>query len=142
MYEQASVVSIKKDGMVKVTCGSSACANCKTSAFCSTKDREFEAYNKTGNSLNSGDVVELYLPPGKTIFAGFIALLLPVLLFPLGYYLPVILKLSVGEGIQILFGLGGIAVGFLIGRLFSKIKGKDYIPEITRLVEGAEQASE
>ena len=142
MYEQASVVSIKKDGMVKVTCGSSACASCKTSAFCSTKDREFVAYNKTGNSFNTGDVVELYIPPGDTIFAGFIALLLPVLLFALGRYHGVILKLSVGEGIQILFGLGGIALGFVIGRLFSKIKGSDYIPEITRLIEGVEQVSE
>lgn len=142
MYEQASVVSIKEDGMVKVTCGSSACASCKTSAFCSTKDRQFSAYNKTGGPLNAGDVVELYLPPGKTIFAGFIALLLPVLLFPLGYYLPTIFKLNVGEGIQILLGLGGIAVGFLIGRLFSKVKGREYIPEITRLLEEVSPADE
>ncbi|HHU88388.1 MAG: SoxR reducing system RseC family protein [Sphaerochaetaceae bacterium] len=142
MYEQASVVSIEENGMVKVTCGSSACNSCKSSTFCSTKDREFTAYNKTGSPLSAGDVVELYLPPGKTVFAGFIALLLPVLLFPLGYYLPTILKINVSEGIQILFGLGGIALGFLLGRLFSKVKGREYIPEITRIVEEESQVEE
>ncbi|MFA7371049.1 MAG: SoxR reducing system RseC family protein [Sphaerochaetaceae bacterium] len=136
MYEQASVIKIEKDGMVTVACGSSACASCKAGAFCRTKDREFNAYNKTGKALKSGDIVELFLPPGKTIFAGFIALLLPVLLFPLGYYIAPLLGLNVSEGIQILFGIIGIAVGFLIGRLFSKVKGKEYIPTVTRVIQG------
>jgi sigma-E factor negative regulatory protein RseC len=81
-----------------------------------------------------GDKVEIYLPPGKAITAGFIALLVPILLFPVGYYLPTLITQSAGEGIKIISGLIGIGIGFLISRLFSKAKSKEYTPEVTRVV--------
>jgi positive regulator of sigma E activity len=80
-------------------------------------------------------MVELYLPPGKTVLAGFVALLVPVLLFPVGYSLPSALVADVGEGVRIISGIGGIAGGFMISRIFSKAKAKEYIPKITRVID-------
>lgn len=135
MYEQASVISIHNSKVVKVTCETAGCANCHASSFCNTKGKSFLAHNHSGSQLNIGDVVELYLPPGKTIFAGFITLLVPIILFPIGYYLPSWLHFSESEVVSVLLGLAAIGVGFLISRLFSKIKGHDYIPQITRILE-------
>lgn len=134
MYEQASVISIQKDGKITVSCQTQSCANCKSSSFCGAKGKHFIAYNGTNTELSIGDNVELFLPPGKTVIAGFVALLLPVLLFPLGYYFPLLFTQQVHEGIQIIGGIGGIAIGFLISRIFSKTKAKEYTPEITRIL--------
>jgi positive regulator of sigma E activity len=61
--------------------------------------------------------------------------LVPVLLFPIGYYLPSAFVADVREGIRILSGIGGIAVGFMISRIFSKAKAKEYVPKITRIID-------
>ena len=134
MYEHASVISIRNKDIITVSCETDTCANCKAGSFCATKGKTFNAHNGTGENLSVGDKVEIYLPPGKTITAGFIALLVPILLFPVGYYLPTLIAQSAGEGLKIISGLIGIAVGFLISRSFSKAKSKEYTPEITRVV--------
>lgn len=141
MYEQASVISIRNDGTITVSCQTQSCENCKAGAFCATKGKHFIAYNGTNTELTIGDTVELYLPPGKTVFAGFMTLLVPVILFPIGYYLPVLFNAGVQEGIRVMGGLVGIAVGFLISRKFSKLKAKEYTPEITRIIQTEEKMS-
>lgn len=139
MYEQAAVVSITDTHTIKVSCDTQACQNCQAGSFCSTKGKTFVAHNKTGTNLAIGDTVELYLPPGKTIAAGFIALLVPILLFPVGYYLPSLFSQNASEYMRIISGIGGIAIGFLISRAFSKAKSKEYTPEITRIIKSASQ---
>jgi sigma-E factor negative regulatory protein RseC len=134
MYEQASVVSVSHNEMVTVMCATEACEHCHAGSLCSTKGKTFVARNRTGSQLKSGDTVELYLPPGKTITAGFIALLVPILLFPVGYYLPSLFAGNTTEGIRIVLGIAGIAVGFAISRGFSKLKSDEYTPEITRIL--------
>ena len=138
MYEQATVVAVKSDTAIEVSCKTEACANCHAGAFCSTKGKTFVARNATEKTLHSGDTVELYLPPGKTIFAGFIALLVPILLFPVGYYLPSLFNPTTGEGVRVITGIGGIALGFLISRLFSRSRSDEYTPEITKVIEESE----
>ena len=139
MYEQATVLAVKNNNTIEVSCKTEACANCHAGAFCSTKGKTFVARNATERALHSGDLVELYLPPGKTIFAGFIALLVPILLFPVGYYIPSLFNPATGEGLRVITGIGGIAVGFLISRLFSKSRSNEYTPEITKVIEDSEQ---
>lgn len=135
MYEHASVLSLQDNGVVTVMCQTAGCENCKAGSFCATKGKTFIAQNDTEQTISVGDMVELYLPPGKTVLAGFVALLVPVLLFPVGYYLPSALVADVGEGVRIISGIGGIAVGFMISRIFSKAKAKEYIPKITRVID-------
>ncbi|MGI6432334.1 MAG: SoxR reducing system RseC family protein [Sphaerochaetaceae bacterium] len=135
MYEQASVVSIQTNGLITVSCQSAGCESCAAGALCNTKGKTFVAHNHAEELLNVGDTVELYLPPGKTVFAGFITLLVPILLFPVGYYLPSLFMKQATEMVRLVFGIGGIALGFLISRLFSKANAHEYTPSITRIIE-------
>ena len=84
MYQHAVVVAIKTNNMLTVSCDTGGCENCKAGALCSTKGKTFSAANHSGLKLGIGDNVELYLPPGKTVFAGVIAIMVPLILFPLG----------------------------------------------------------
>lgn len=134
MYEQATVLTIENHGHVTVSCKTDSCANCKASSFCAAKERIFVADNVHDLNLHPGETVELYLPPMKTIWAGFITLLVPLLLFPVGYYFPLLFIEAPDEGTKIIGGIGGIAVGFLLARIFSRRKGYKYLPHIVRVV--------
>ncbi len=134
MYEIAQVVSIQDNHHISVTCSSSACQSCQAGALCSTKGKTFIAQNGTEGELHIGDSVELYLPPAKTLLAGFITLMVPILLFPAGYYIGKALLSASPEIVHIGFGVAGIAAGFLFSRIFSRIKGNQYKPEITRVI--------
>lgn len=135
MYEHASIVSIQDNGIITVSCQSAGCESCKAGSFCGTKGKTFVARNNSNETLAVGDTVELYLPPGKTVLAGFVALLVPILLFPVGYYLPSLFNPEASEMPRVLFGIGGIAVGFLISRIFSRINAQEYTPRVTRIID-------
>ena len=135
MYEHAVVSAIEQNGKVTVTCGSSACTSCKSSTFCSTKGRSFPARLGQGVKPAVGDTVELYLPPGKTVTSSFIALLLPLLLFPVGYYLMQVISSESVELIKVAVGFVGIALGFVIARIFTKIKGDSFMPTVTKIID-------
>ena len=47
MYEIVTVTKILSSEMLEVSCTSSACNGCKGEAFCNTKGKRFEAWNKT-----------------------------------------------------------------------------------------------
>ena len=135
MYEHAVVTAIGNNRRISVTCQTESCTNCHAGAFCSTKGKTFLAKNSKELTLSIGDEVELYLPPGRTILAGVITLMVPLMLFPVGYYLPHLLSTNPSELIKILWGFIGIAGGFMISRIFSKVKANEYSPEITRKIE-------
>ncbi|NCC64777.1 MAG: Fis family transcriptional regulator, partial [Spirochaetia bacterium] len=67
MYEVVTVTKILSKQKIEVTCNSAACNGCKGAAFCNTKNKRFEAWNKDQYPIAEGDVVEIYLPSGKTI---------------------------------------------------------------------------
>ena len=134
MYEIATVVTIKNNNHIRVACNTKACESCAAGALCSTKGKTFVAKNTSENSIATGDTVELYLPPGKTLLAGFITLMVPLLLFPAGYYIALALLPSSPEIVQILIGIGGIAIGFLFSGIFSRVKASQYTPEITKVI--------
>ena len=134
MYEHASVISIQSDGKITVTCQTATCESCHAGGFCAAKGKSFTARNESDTPLAVGDTVELYLPPGKTVLASFVALLVPVLLFPVGYYLPSLFRTDVPELTRVLFGIGGIACRFLFSRFFSGKKASEFTPRITRVI--------
>lgn len=134
MYEQGRIVEINGPSRVSVSCGSQSCNSCKSSLFCKTKGRVFQAHVKETLHLQVGDTVELFLPPAKTIFASVLTLVTPLLLFPLGYYLPAILKLGTQESLKIILGFVGMAVGFLFVHLFNRVHGESFVPTVTRVL--------
>ncbi|MFA5570821.1 MAG: SoxR reducing system RseC family protein [Sphaerochaetaceae bacterium] len=135
MVELASVISIESDGSVTVSCQTQTCQNCSAGAFCGSQGKTFSARNTADGHIGIGDTVELYLPPGKTIMAGFVTLLVPILLFPVGYYITSLFHTSPSEMMRVVYGIGGIALGFLISRLFSKRNEHEYTPVITKIIE-------
>jgi len=135
MYEMAEVVNIKNSSHITVSCSTSACENCHAGALCSTKGKTFVARNSSDYPIKQGDMVELYLPPGKTIFAGFVALMVPLILFPIGYYLGIAIFPASKEVIHIFVGIVGMAIGFALSGIFSKIRAVQYTPEITKIMK-------
>lgn len=135
MYEHAIIIATDNNGKVTVSCDTGACTSCKGSAFCKAKGKTFPAKLTEQVQVSIGDTVELYLPPGKTVASSFIALLLPILLFPIGYYIPSLFSSTVTETIRIIAGFIGIAIGFGFARIFTKLRGDQFIPTVVRVIE-------
>jgi sigma-E factor negative regulatory protein RseC len=135
MKDTATVQSVEGE-MVKLICGANeACRSCKANSLCSSKSREVSAVNRKGLSISKGDTVEIFIPPGKTIFAGFVVLIFPLLTFILAFVVAGRLFPGVGEGLQALAGLGGLAAGFSLSFLYNGLTKKKNVPIITRRVE-------
>lgn len=85
--------------------------------------------------MNLGDIVEIYLSPWKAIKAGFMILMLPLILFLLFYFAGSGWLLAGNESGSLLLGTAGIALGFLIN-LVLKLKSKQQeLPMILRVVQ-------
>lgn len=116
-----------------LSCGSAGgCKGCAAGAFCKGNAREIIAHNDHNLPLHKGDKVEIYLPPGKTIFSGFIVLIFPLLTFIAAFVLASVILPSSGEGVQALFGVGGLGAGFGLSYLYNKSQKHNSYPEITR----------
>jgi len=135
MYTVSQVKGIDKDGTVRMGCLTSACENCKASMFCNNRnDSEFSALNPKGISVKEGDMVELFMPPGKTILSTVLVFALPLALFPLGYLLMKKISPSSGEILCALGGFGAMAVAFGIAAAISVSRKRNLMPVITKVV--------
>ncbi len=134
MYEHVVVERIDTQGTIFVGCDAKACGNCSGSMFCNVKHKTFPAKNPDGLELRPGDVVELYLPPGKTIFSTFMTLMVPLAMFLVGYYLAGLFNAQASELTRFVFGIGGVLAGFLIAWLFFKRRRNSYIPVISSVI--------
>ena len=129
MIEQATVSEVRGQTIVLDCKRRGSCKSCG-SAFCRTDTRSFEAANSRGLELSPGDVVDVYLAPGKTIAAGFMVLIVPLFLFVVAYLVVGRISPAASEGIRALFGLGGLGAGFGLSWLFSRTRGAAELPEI------------
>ncbi len=120
---------------VLCTCTTSACKSCSGSGFCNIKIREIEVRNPKGLEIHPGNTIEIYLPPGKTIFAGFMVMIFPLILFGLFFMITGKIFPGTGEGIRVLAGVAGIAVGFLTSWGYSRITNSRNIPEIIKVTD-------
>jgi positive regulator of sigma E activity len=134
MTETAVIVSIN-NSIADVTCKESGgCKSCSGSSFCNVKSRTFQAAvpEKLQGIVKTGDLVEIYLPPGKTVFAGFVVLMVPLILFITGFLLGTRLLPSAGEGIHALFALAGLSAGFLLAMFYNRMRGGKNLPIILK----------
>lgn len=132
MFEIVTVTKIVSKQMLEVSCTSSACNGCKGEAFCNTKGKRFEAWNKHMLPARIGSTVEIYLQPGRTIAGTLITLIFPLLLFPAGYHLSDML--GSGELASFLFGILGILVGFLGVWFYFRRSQAHYLPVVERIL--------
>ena len=100
--------------------------------FPSSRERLFAARNPKSLTVKTGDRVEYFVAPSKAIKAGFFVLIVPLLAFFLFYYLTDILWADASETAKVLFGVGGIAVGFVVNFAL-KNRTREY-PEITKVL--------
>lgn len=129
--KQTGTVQRLEGETVFLNCGTPAsCKNCAAGAFCKTRDREIEALNLRGLDIAPGDEVEIYLPPGRTVFSGFVVLIFPLLTFILAYLSASALVPGSGEGTGVIFGLAGLAIGFGISFVYNTLTRKKNFPEI------------
>ncbi len=135
MTEISTVISLNKNQAV-LGCKSTACSSCAGDSFCNVKSHTYTALNPQKLEIEQGDEVEVFLPPGKTIFSGFIVLIFPLILFLAGFILTDSFIEGAGEGIQALGGFIGLTFGFGLGFLFGKWKKKQYMPIIRKKVSG------
>ena len=130
MTETGKIKSIHED-IVVIGCGDvAACKSCGGSAFCSVKERTFEALNRQNIELKIGDQVSVLLPPGQTIFAAFLVMILPLLLFVFFFVAAGRLFPGLHEGVKVLAGLLGLGGGFLTSFLYSRATRKTRVPEV------------
>jgi len=131
MTETATVLT-NNGNTVLLGCGieSDTCKSCAGNAFCNIKERTYEAILDKGVSVEEGDVVQVFLPPGRTILAGFMILILPLLFFLLFFLLARNVFLVPGEGKQALFGILGLGLGFVSGFGFGRINRKKNMPRV------------
>ena len=135
MYTISQVKSIENDGTVKMGCLSSACQGCKASMFCNNKDdNEFLALNPKGVEFNCGDLVELYMPPGRTILSTALVFALPLMLFPAGYFLLRAILPEASEMVHALGGFAAMAVSFGIAAVVSTVHKRSLMPTIVRVM--------
>ena len=134
MTEQARIVDIQ-DQLVVLSClDNGSCAACAGKSFCNVQGRQYTAVNSRSLDISRGDDVEVYLPPGKTIFSGFMVMMVPLAGFAAGYLLTSSLG-SGGEGINALGGFAGLAAGFGIAWLYGASQKKRGQPEITKVIK-------
>ena len=136
MYERGTVAAVDNN-FVSITCGNAD--HCKTCAagklLCNVKAREFKALNTDNLDLKTGDIVEIYISPGKTIGYSFSILIFPLLVFLAGYFLTGKLTNTLSDGIKVLGGTIGLFVGFGIAFLYNFFTKKNQFPVITKKID-------
>ncbi|MDA3940907.1 MAG: SoxR reducing system RseC family protein [Spirochaetia bacterium] len=138
MVEQGKITGINGEEII-LSCSSlsGGCKSCSGNSFCSTNGKIFSALNENNFDLKSGDTVEIFLPPGQTIFAGFMVLIFPLLSFIL-FFLAGSWIFSGSEGLGILSGIAGLAVGFYITFYYNKISKRKNTPQITKRISNGQ----
>ena len=132
MKEVGRVNTIDGD-QISLTCGTdAACEGCAAGALCKTKGRDIIALNRQHLDLAPGDHVEIFLPPGRTIFAGFSVLIFPLLTFIAAFVVTSALLPESTEGTRALFGVLGLGIGFLLSYLYNHTAKTRNYPVITR----------
>lgn len=116
---------------------SSSSGHHELTIFAARRERLFAARNSQSLAIKIGDRVEYFIAPGKAIKAGFLVLIVPILVFFLFYYVTGLLWSEAVETTKVLVGIGGIVMGFVMNFAL-KSKTREY-PEITKVLSAKPQ---
>ncbi len=134
MVEKGIVESIE-EGWISVQCSENPyCASCNACESGKDSVKRLKVKNPDNISIEKGDIVEVYLSPGKSILASFMVFIMPIILFFIFYFLAGSVIKGASEKVQVLSGLLGIALGFIINMIYGKIRKDSDLPEITRVL--------
>lgn len=135
MIEQGKIINVEND-TVTLSCSglSGGCKSCKANSFCSANGHDFDALNEDNLDLKSGDVVEIYLPTGRTVFSGFMVLIFPLITFMLLFAAGSVL-LGLTDGWSTLLGLGGLSIGFGITALYNRFYKRKNTPRVVKKLD-------
>ena len=136
MLEQAVICSIEHD-KVKVVINNECPESCNKCSS-KSKSREFYVQNTNNYEIKIGDKVEIFVPPGKVILSGFLLFIMPLLLFIIFYYASKFTLSNNNDIIPSIFGILGIASGFLINIIIKKIRKNSDLPDIIKIVTKGE----
>ncbi len=134
MTERAKVLEVHDSKVELGFCDNEACKSCAGS-ICKVEEKHYSAVNERGLDLHAGDLVDVFIDPGGTLFASFMLLIVPLLLFFLFYLLGEALLSVSSETGRVALGVLGLALGFG-GNLYlgKKRKGRETLPKIIRKV--------
>ncbi len=135
MKEQARVIDCSQDIITVACMDGGSCASCAGKGFCNVQGKQFTAVNSSGLDIAHGDDVEIYLPPGKTMFSGFMVMMLPLITFGAGYLASSRLFAAESELVNALGGFLGLAAGFLIAYGYGRVQKTRSQPEIIRIIK-------
>lgn len=103
-------------------------------SFWKINPRDFRALNSKQLDLKSGDMIEYYIPEGKTIFASFTVLILPLIIFLLTFILLENLGLS-SVKLKALISIAAMFSSFYIHKAVRKLGFRETLPTIIRKVD-------
>jgi positive regulator of sigma E activity len=133
MTERATVHQVSERD-VTVALRPPECGGCSACGiFASRQQQLLRAANPRGLELRPGDRVEVGYPPRRAIGAGFVVLVLPLVLFVMGFALVGALGVT-SEPLKVLGGFGGLALGFAAAWLRGRSSAD--LPVITHIVRG------
>ncbi len=131
MTERGIVHKIEGD-IVYLSC-SSACESCGGTCGRGKEDQIIEVKNPQNFSLKSGDQVDYFIPALKAVSAGFMVLIMPLILFILTYAACTLLLPAAPEAVKVGSGFLGVTLGFLLNFLLRRRRAQTY-PEVVRVI--------
>jgi len=140
------VVKTSADGWAEViTDKLDACAECTSSRSCHSDCRSARVTTKVYNSAEAheGDTVVIYISSSSVLKSAAILYLIPVVLLLFGALTGSSIAARLGmeeSGSALLFGLIGLAIGFLMVRTFSTRLKVDsgLVPKIAQVIDRVE----
>jgi positive regulator of sigma E activity len=133
MTNPARITQIDNDGMVHARYIKPTGEKGATSRkFWNVKERSFPVENSNGVEVSMGDYIEVSVKTGLTIGAAFLVFMVPLLLFALAYGLGSLLFTS--EGLKVLSGLTGLALGLVLPAGINLLKKDKNYPQLERVL--------
>lgn len=140
--DQGIVVRLRNDGMADVmTEKKGGCESCGASPSCHAFGTGNKMITRARNRIGArtGDQVSLSLNSGLFVKSAAVVYLLPIIGFIIGAAVGASLNQAIGIGERtgaVLFGLGGLGLGFLVTIMVSKWTGVRGIltPEIGKII--------
>lgn len=103
-------------------------------SFWNIKPQDFKCINPKSYRLKPGDAVEYFIPEGKTIFASFLILIVPLLSFLITFYLLSLIGIN-SEKIKALLSVSVMILTFYLNKLLKRLGFKEPLPTIVKTIE-------